>query len=187
MPRAFPTLAIALTLGGCGPALGRYDLVNVKLVDSAALDGAAPSELGVRQLIRIEFVSPTNLEKLDGVTAGNLYVFADFCPYRSGGFMLFGPYNGNMSRLGAEPGGEKAPVWDPARKAYVYTAYLEPHVQARPAIKPGQIEIKVYDLRTDTRDLCLRIKQAGYFLTASQSRVIVVPRAQIARALALSK
>ena len=103
----------------------------------------------------------------------------DFCPSRGNDILLFGPYSGDRPGL-------KEAFRDPSRNAFVYVAYLKPYAPAR-AASPGYEAIKGYDLRTDTRDLCLRLRQVGYFVTPSRSNEIVVPRAAIARALGLPK
>ena len=178
-----------------GPYLGTYRFENARLVDSAALaaiDRERPSTGANASLIRIEFTSDQDVEAAAG--DDQLYVHADFCPghdeYR---LHVIGPYYNDRSRYGRTrsiertlPDGRKQvavvpiddprPSRDPRTNRYVYTAYVVPTQPATQFSGP-------YDLRSETRDLCLWIDHPGYYLTRSQSDVFVIPGAAIAAAL----
>jgi hypothetical protein len=50
--------------------------------------------------------------------------------------------------------------------------------------RPGVADQFAYDLRRQSRDLCMRIEHPDYVITPSKSEVFVVPTALIQRALA---
>lgn len=191
-------LAPVLALGGCGPALGEYRVDDVRVVNWASLERADP-ELGADRstdfLVRVQFSSATDVEVAsDG---GDLYVHADFCPFRSEYRIgAFGPYYGDRSRYGelrrnirenrdgtkviVVEGENLHPPRDPRTGRYVYTAYIIPYATAFEG--PGR-EREGYDLRTSARDLCLRLDHPGYYLTRSKSQTFTVSRTAISAAL----
>lgn len=197
-PRTGTLILIGL-LAGCGNPLGTYHVRRVTVVPGSALKTVDPEECSScnpgQQLLRIEFTSTTDLEAASG--GHDLYVHGDFCPlkneYQLG---ILGPYYNDRPRLLSRritsyrksPDGRvvmsvesenRHPTRD-ATDRYVYTAYLAPSESA------GQFSA-AYDLRRDTRDLCLRIVSPGYYLIPSRSQVFKISGATIQTALGSSR
>jgi len=79
------TLILMGLLSGCGNPLGKYDVRRVTLVPGSTLktvdpDGCSSCD-SKPQLLRIEFVSTTDLETASGGHA--LYIHGDFCPFKN--------------------------------------------------------------------------------------------------------
>jgi hypothetical protein len=182
-------------LSGCGNPLGKYDVRRVTLVPGSTLktvdpDGCSSCD-SKPQLLRIEFVSTTDLETASGGHA--LYIHGDFCPFKNEYQLgIFGPYYNDQPRLlyrritsyHKAPDGRITMSVDsknrhPTRNAtggYVYTAYLAPS-------EPAEQFSSAYDLRREVRDLCLRIDSPGYYLIPSRSELFRIPASTIQTAL----
>jgi hypothetical protein len=191
------TIVAALALvSACGNPLGTYQVRDVKLVPGDALTKIEPYIDPDPQMLRIKFVSKTNLYDASDGGGSGLYVFASFCPYDEGRVIYVSePYYNDRSRYGPTriverkvlPDGriiekvdseDRQPIKDTRTGDYVYTTYFRLNGQAK-----EDMDLIAYDLRRQAGDLCLRIKHPGYFITPSRSRVFAVPAQMIQRAL----
>ena len=179
--------AMALLATACGKPLGSYEVRDVRVVPRAAVKKVEPYLPTDEQMLRVEFVSNTDLyEASDGGGEG-LYVSASFCPYDDDRELYLGePFYDDRSRYGRDPKTnafeERRPIKNPRTSEYTYTTYLA-IARAGEAARPGREKQVAYDLRKQLGDLCLRIDHPGYFITPSRSKIFSVPAAMIRRAL----
>jgi hypothetical protein len=178
-------LILAATLVSCGKPLGSYQVTSVTLVPSSTLKKVDPAECGNcdpgSELLRIELRSQTNL--YDATDGAGSYVLASFCPYDENRVLYTSePYYDDRGNYDPRTRKDLPPVKNAKTNDYLYTTYLAVTEAGTPA-RSGQIEQIAYDLRRQPQDLCLRLFHPGYYITRSQSRVILVPAAMIRRAL----
>lgn len=179
--RAAPMAVALAALSGCGPSLGSYEVTDVRLVnavpdteDSAMLGRGEEYGPFVRVEVRSEF---------DLIAEGNGNIYADKIGcgiFDDDTHMIFGPLAAD------DPPVELFDVEHAMRRDqagfaryYLYLPVSSPTWQSHSTgpIQPG------YDLRVDPDDLCLKIFQAGYFITESRSDTIRVPRETLTEAL----
>lgn len=180
-------VASTLLVTACGKPLGAYEVRDVRVVTREAVKRVEPNIMSDSQMLRVEFVSQTDLyEASDGGGEG-LYVSASFCPYDDDQELYLGePFYDDRSRYGRDPRTnwieERRPIKNARTGQYAYTTYLAIARAAEPA-RPGRDKQIGYDLREQARDLCVRIEHPGYFITPSRSKVFKIPAASIRRAL----
>ena len=169
-------VAALLGLTGCGPSLGSYKVAEVELVEGFpdSVRSSAPNE----PLLRIEVASDFDLV----AEASNIYSFiVDCAPLGNEHRMIYGPIAAGeppLSLYDAEP--EMPRDSEGLARYWIYLRV------AAPAEKPYSNAKEFdppYDLRSGGDDLCIRIKQAGYFITSSQSREIRISRDKLEDAL----
>lgn len=179
--RALPMAFALAALSGCGPSLGSYEVIDIRLVD------AVPETEDFAMLGRGEeygpFVRVEVRSEFDLIAEGNGNIYADKIGcgfFDDDEHMIFGPM-----AAGDPPvelfDAETAMRRDQAGFARYYL-YLPVSSAPRQGYSGGPIQ-PGYDLRTDPDDLCLKIIQAGYFVTESRSDTIRVPRENLAEAL----
>ena len=181
-----PALFALLALTSCGKPLGEYEVSNVRLVPaSAEPDQRWPKQTD--EMLRVEFVSETDLYEASDGGGGGLYVFASGCPYDQDRTLYVGEaYYDDRSRYG-EPQvesrkgrtetvsmKERHPKRNAVSGEYTYTTYLAVTRTAELA-RSGRDEQVAYNLRTRPMEICLRINHPGYFITPSRSRVFKIP------------
>lgn len=161
-----------LVLAGCEKPIGTYRIDKVALVagDEPAVIARNPMLGEADKMVRIDFSSET-----DAVAAADadLYVSADYCPLRRRhGFRVLGPYPDGLYQYLET--GRRHPKRDSAGR-YHYVAYLD---LAGVSDTP-----KGYDLRSDPRDVCLRVIGSYMFSRPPRSEVFMLPRAALEKAL----
>ncbi len=174
MSRRIVALMLApLILSGCGPSLGDYEVVDVRLVDVVPETEGFPMPgrgEAFGPFLRIDLRSDFDLV-VDGI--GDTYAFKIDCGlFGEEQRMIFGPF------AASDPPTDLFDV-QPAmqRGADGKVAYLlYSPVSADPRVgysgadpQPG------YDMLREDGDLCLKIMQTGYFITESRSDTIRIP------------
>ncbi len=187
-------------VAACGKPLGEYEVQEVTVVAANAEPDRRGVEKSDTQMLRIEFISKTDLyEASDGGGEG-LYVLASFCPYNAKRMLYVSEaYYDDRSRYGPArvldrkvlpdgrirgkiQGNDRRPIKNPTTGEYTYTTYLALDRSATPE-RSGRPEQIGYDLRRQRQNLCLRVDHPGYFITPSQSEVFIIPTLMIQRAL----
>ena len=130
--------------------------------------------------LRIELASDFDLV---AQTNGNIYVFKHTCGFWDEEERLIDiPFAAGDPPLDLIK--VKRAMARDAQGRAKYWIYMRPKAEAElPYANAAEPDV-AYDLRSDPRDLCLRISQSGYFLTASHSRRIQISHDQVLQALA---
>lgn len=179
MRALFLTGLLAGLLTACGPPLGEYEVAELSIVDElpSAIRHTRPPE----PYLRIEVTSDFDI--VAGAN-GNIYSFKVGCGYFGDEErMIFGPVTAgdpSVDSYDAEP----AMPRDANGKAH-YLLFIPVIAEARLAFSNSDEILPAHDLRTEDGDLCLAIKQRGYFITDSTSETIRIPAADIASVLDL--
>jgi hypothetical protein len=161
--------SLAIALASCGPSLGRYEVADVDLVEG--LPTAITSKRQTEAFLRIRLQSNFDLV---ADTNGNIYAFIVHCGYlRDEDAMILGPV------VDADP---PIDLYD-AEPAMPRDAKGGANYQLFVPVITTSRNGRPLNLRQREGDLCIAIKQRGYFLTESSSQTIRIPSAQIARVL----
>lgn len=177
--RKAAALVAALALAGCGPSLGRYDVTGLSVVED--LPDAIGHSRPPQRYLQVDLASDFDLVA-DG--NGNIYPYKVECGLFGGQeAMVFGPLVAGDPPVDLYDAAPAMPR--DARGKANYRIFVE--VVAQPyAYFDSSDRYFGHDLATSGDDLCLEIRQAGYFLTESASRTIRIPsetvRAAIRRA-----
>ena len=199
-----PLLAGALLLlGACGRPLGDFAVSDVVLVDGTQLKAIDPDGFlydGRGDMLQIRLLSSTNLAQA-AQSVGNIYFDAWDCDDSSRVMWAVGPYyDGLLPTLPTSQSIEERPDGgqtvritgggprQPPRVAdgrYRYTFYL---ALAQPALSGhGLPSHPAYDLRNRPTDVCLRLREVGYWLKAPTSTVFRVDLQRLEAAVAAGK
>ena len=172
------TLAAVAALGGCGPSLGSYEVIAVSMVKGVPQGDEV--HFPDTPLLRIDLRSGFDLI---AETNGNIYAFKTECgDSGTRGHMIFGPYAAGDPPRDLLDAGQAMARNAEDKAAYVLFMFIE-----KPADMghfSGDDIIPPYDLRKDRGDLCIKITQAGYYITESRSDTIRIPARDLAKALA---
>lgn len=179
--RTFPLAFALAALSGCGPPLGSYEVTDVRLVD------AVPETEDFAMLGRGEeygpFVRVEVRSEFDLIAEGNGNIYADKIGcgiFDDDTHMIFGPMAAGdppVELFDAEPAMRRDQAGFARYYLYLPVSSAPRQGHSGEPLQPG------YDLRVDPDDLCLKIIQAGYFITESRSDTIRVPREIITEAL----
>ena len=172
-------LAIAASfLSGCGPPLGEYEVTDLRVVDGL------PDAFGYRGPPQ-DYIQITLASDFDIVAEGNgnIYAFMGRCPFNADlERMVLGPLAAGEPPADLFGVGEVMPRRPDGRAGYVL--YVDLAASERRKISNLPELAFGYDLVADREDLCLQIRQSGYFITASRSQTIRIPYSDIARTIA---
>ena len=166
----------ALALAGCGPSLGTYEVTGLSVVDD--LPEAIDHSRKPQPYLQVDLASDFDLVA-DG--NGNIYPFKVECGLFGGQeAMVFGPLAADDPPLDLYDATPAMPR--DARGKANYQLFVE--VVAEPFAHFDTSDRYVgHDLATSEDDLCLEIRQAGYFLTESSSRTIRIPAETVRAAI----
>lgn len=176
---------LALQLGACGPNLGDYRVVDVKLVkvfsgDPNSYDSIAEGAKRFPEFLRIEVSSQFDLSKAE--TGGGLYVEGDRCPIKNSDRLIALDVRAS-DELPTEDWLRKVPLRANAvDHKFHYFIYVVPSSPARKVFTNSSDTIDAYDLQRVPKPICLRLFAPGYYITKSRSRTIEVSADSIARA-----
>ena len=109
---------------------------------------------------------------------GNIYAFMGRCPFNADlQRMVLGPLAAGEPPADLFGVGEVMPRRPDGRAGYVLYVRVGRHSAASERRKISNLpELAFgYDLVADREDLCLQIRQSGYFITASRSQTIRIP------------
>lgn len=162
-------LALVGLLAGCGPSLDDYEITEVKVVENLAKAVSRPRD--GEGYLRVDLASDFDLL---ADTNGNVYAFASFCPFtQDDERMVIGPLAASDPPVDLLDMGEAMPRDETGRAHYVIYVPLAELQLALPSdtgdAKPSG------DLPAAGEDLCLQIRQSGYYLTDSASDTIRIP------------
>lgn len=174
-------LPLVLFLSACGDHLGKYDLEEVRQVETApavAVDGRrTPS---ASKYLKVELSSDANLYTAS--TGPGLYTDADFCPLRDPHRLIaFGPIASDEKAVEDYKRDEELrPAPDGRYRYFVYVASSSPR---RKLFDNSEDFIPAYDLRKQNRDVCIRFFVPGYHIVPSRSETVRIPANMLAAAL----
>lgn len=173
MTSAPAILAICFALSACGKNLGTYKVEDVRSVREIPSGNEPPFERPrYPDYIRVELSSQTNLN--DGDTGAGLYVDADFCPLRDPyRIIAFGPLAMDGRAVEDWKRTEKF-TRDSRDGRFHYYVYVVPQSPRRKLIANSTDVIQSYDLKSQSRSICLRFHIPGYNITRSQSEAVEV-------------
>ena len=165
------SLASILPLTGCGQYLGAYDVKSISLVPMMFLtsEGKDP---GYGEYFQVDLTSATDITSLG---ARSVYADAKFCGARDeDDLVAFGPGDDSGRDLRSSDSDSPKKGHSDGRfhyRIYIVAAHPMPGVEYSSSWGDQQR----YDLRTTDRDVCIRLRAPGYYLTPSRSRIIRVP------------
>ncbi|MDG5748728.1 hypothetical protein P8Q88_11145 [Qipengyuania sp. XHP0207] len=174
-------MGASFTISSCGQSLGNYEVEAVTLTGEAPMPegGRAPS---YGRYLKIELSSETSLtaisDQIDGV-----YAHADFCPFSDPYFITtFGPFSSHDADLGVPSFAE--PLVRGSDGKFHYNVYIVPN-HPMPDIEYSRAASarENYDLRSGSRDICLRFDAPGYDIIKSRSETVRIPYKKISEAL----
>jgi len=173
MKAALPALLAAATIGGCDDnTLGTYRVDKITIVDGAEVERLMQPLYRDHPFpeFRVELSTDTDIVHVG--RGQTVYMWGDFCPFRDEHSLSITPMfpDGEPPFPGEADGHARRARRDAAGR-YHYVVYIDP----RGYRAAGNAD---YDLRTDTRDLCLRAK--GTFMFPPHSAVVVIPHSRIA-------
>ena len=181
MRRAWPLAlvgALVCSLSACGPSLDDYTITEVKVVEDLP-----KSERRLRNnggYLRIDLASEFDLT---ADTNGNIYAYASRCPFDDDAEVLaIGPLAGSEPPVDLYDVGEAMPRDDAGLAHYV--VYIPVADLYGSALGSQSTDKSADAVASEEDDLCLKIRQQGYYLTSSQSGTIRIPVNQWQAALA---